>query len=334
MASNDVLVFRALPGLGDFLCAVPALRAIRAARPDATVHLVGLESTRPLAERYPRYVDVFHPFPGHAALPEQPPPTASAWRVFIGSMRGIRAGLAFQLHGSGETSNEICSALGAARNAGFVRPGVAVPRNGVALPWDDAEPEPRRWLRLVDAVGIPATDDRLEFVIAPRAAARARRLLRGAGTAVGAAPWAVVHPGAARPHGRWSLDGFRAVARRLAERRLRVVVTGTSDEAPITAAVAAAAPGSVDLAGCTDLDVLGALIADARLLVANDTGAAHLASALGTPSVIVFATGDDAYVKRWAPLDRQRHMALPPVPSLGAVLAAIDRQLTATAAVA
>ena len=329
-ALNRIIVLRALPGLGDFLCVVPALRTIRAAHPGTEVHLVGLESTRALVDRFPQYVDAFHAFPGHEALPELPPPTAIAWQGFIDEMRELRAGLALQLHGSGETTNHIAASVGATRMAGFVRPGDAPPPGSIPVHWDDAEPEPSRWLRLLEMVGIPAAGHHLELPLPADAATRARHLRRLAA----GAEWAVIHPGAARPHGRWSVEGFRDVARRLAASGLRVVVTGTSDETALAAEVAAAAADSVDLAGRTDLDALGGLIAGARLLVANDTGAAHLASALGTPSVVVFATGDAAYFNRWAALDRTRHLSLPPYPTTEAVLDAVDRQLGVAAAVA
>jgi ADP-heptose:LPS heptosyltransferase len=86
------------------------------------------------------------------------------------------------------------------------------------------------------------------------------------------------------------------------------VITGTAAEAPLAEAVRQAmrAP-AVSLAGKTTLWTLGALIKGARLLVCNDTGVSHIATALRTPSVVVSLGAD---VSRWAPADGQRHRVL------------------------
>ncbi|MDP9444039.1 MAG: glycosyltransferase family 9 protein, partial [Actinomycetota bacterium] len=79
---------------------------------------------------------------------------------------------------------------------------------------------------------------------------------------------------------------------------LAVVVTGVGTEAWLTALVGAAMSAPVvDLTGQTTLGGLAALLRDAAVLVGNDTGSAHLAAAVGTPSVTVFLSGDPV---RWA----------------------------------
>jgi ADP-heptose:LPS heptosyltransferase len=303
-----IVILRALPGLGDWLCAVPTLRALRRARPDAAIHLVGHGPTRHLADRYRRYVDDFHAFPGWPGLPERRP-DVRALPAFLASIQALQADLAIQLHGAGDRTNDIVELFGARRVAGFSRPSERCPDPARFLRWHDDDPEVRRGLRLLQLLGLKADDEGLEFPLDPAGEARAATLLDDTGVA---GPFVVIHPGAARPVARWRPDAFAAVARSLAATGRRVVVTGDSGEQSLTAAVARAVPGSVDLGGRTDLDSLGWLLRAADLLVSNDTGVAHLASALQVPSVVVFATGGPEHRRRWAPLDTRRHRAVSP----------------------
>ncbi|HEY9028946.1 MAG TPA: glycosyltransferase family 9 protein, partial [Burkholderiaceae bacterium] len=107
----------------------------------------------------------------------------------------------------------------------------------------------------------------------------------------GDAPLVVVHAGASAPSRRWPAQRFGAVADALArEHGARVVFTGSAEESALVAEarMAMRAP-SLSLAGRLSLGELGALIARADLLVGNNSGPAHLAAALGTPVVDVYA---------------------------------------------
>ncbi|MGQ5265296.1 glycosyltransferase family 9 protein, partial [Micromonospora sp. ZYX-F-536] len=99
--------------------------------------------------------------------------------------------------------------------------------------------------------------------------------------------YVVVHPGASVPSRAAPADRYAEMVAALTAAGHRVLVTGGSAERNLTARVAAA--GGIDLGGRTDLAGLARLLAGARCLVVGNTGPAHLAAAVGTPVVSLFA---------------------------------------------
>lgn len=299
-APENIAVFRALQ-LGDLLCAVPALRALRGAWPAARITLIGLPWARDFAFRLP-YVDDFVAFPGFPGLPERAPELAR-WPDFLAKLQARHFDLAIQLHGSGRLSNPLVALFGARRLAGFFAPGEWRPESGDFIPWPEGQPEVRRLLALTEALGCPARGEELELPILPeerRAYAELRATLP-----IGTQGYVCVHAGARLASRRWLPERFAEVADRLAGQGYSVILTGNADEAPLVAEVRARMrAAAIDLAGHTGLGTLAALVAGAQLVVCNDTGLSHVAAAVGTPSVVV-ASGSDA--ERWRPLDRDRH---------------------------
>jgi lipopolysaccharide heptosyltransferase II len=103
--------------------------------------------------------------------------------------------------------------------------------------------------------------------------------------------WAVVHPGSTAASRRYPPELFAEVMRRLvAEHRWQVVLTGAADERDLVREIAQQAAVPVhDLTGTLDLAELAALIASAPVLITNNTGPAHIAAAVGTPVVCLYA---------------------------------------------
>ena len=270
MAGPRVVVLRAL-GLGDLLTAVPALRAVRRAFPDATVTLAAPDALRALALHTGAVDDVV----GTAPLAPLEP-----------ALHG--ADVAVNLHGRGPQSTALLAATGPGRLVSYGVEGGPV--------WRADEHEVHRWCRLLAESGVPA--DPGDLLLAPPDAAPA---VRGA---------VLVHPGAAQASRRWPVQRWAQVAQALAADGAEVHVTGGPDEVELAKAVAQSAglpPGRV-LAGRTDLPGLMAVVAAARLLLSPDTGVAHLATALGTPSVVLFGPTPPAL---WGPpADRPQHRAL------------------------
>jgi ADP-heptose:LPS heptosyltransferase len=155
---------------------------------------------------------------------------------------------------------------------------------------DDDIPEPERALALASAAGfdLPSGDDGRLAV---------RRPLPDADELIGSSGYVVLHPGASAPARRWPARRCAAAARTLTEAGYRVIVTGGPGEQQLTAEVAGTT--AVDLGGRTDLAGLASIMAGADAVVVANTGPAHLAAAVGTPVVSLFAPVVPAV--RWAP---------------------------------
>jgi HAD superfamily hydrolase (TIGR01662 family) len=139
-------------------------------------------------------------------------------------------------------------------------------------------PEVERALSLAAAAGFalpPGDDGALRVSAAPASAA------------AGTDRYVVVHPGASVPARACPPERCAEIVTALAAAGRRVLVTGAPDERELTASVAGR--DGVDLGGRTDLGELAALIAGARCAVVANTGPAHLAVAVGTPVVSLFA---------------------------------------------
>lgn len=296
-------IFRALQ-LGDMLCAVPALRALRAALPHTRIALIGLPWAEQFAARFPRYIDDFIAFPGHDAFPEQAV-QKDLLADFYAAMRARRFALALQMHGSGEHSNNITRAFGARAMAGYGDD--KSDERQQFYPYPESGAEPLRLLSLVALLGAPAAGTDIEFPITDAD----ERELAASGLAAGLTPggYVCIHPGARIRDKCWHPARFAQVADRIAtEFGMRIVLTGTAGEAPLTAAVAGwMRTAALDAAAPISIGAMAALMSRSRLLISNDTGVSHIAAGLRLNSVVIFSKAD---IQRWAPLDKQRHRCL------------------------
>jgi ADP-heptose:LPS heptosyltransferase len=272
---------------------------MRSAWPAAHITVIGLPSGRWMLERFPRYVDDYLDFPGFPGIPEVPVDNRRLLE-FLNEVQS-RFDLALQLHGSGSHSNAFIALLGARTTAGFYLPSLWRPDDRTFFPYPAHAQEVRRWLELLDRLGLPALGEEMEFPVWPNDIRR----LETVWPAAADKRYVCVHPGAFEPERRWPTERFARVGDELAAQGFEVALTGSAAEVNLTGEVGALmSHPATDLAGRTDLGSLAALLDGAELLVSNDTGVSHLAAALGTPSVIVFSASDP---DRWAPLNRNRH---------------------------
>ncbi len=299
---DRIAIVRALPGLGDMLCAVPAWRALRAALPAAEITLIGLPWARSFARRFKAYLDNFVEFPGYPGLPEQTPPIRQL-PAFLAEVQAQAFDLAIQMQGSGLVSNPLTMLLGAQVTAGFFLPDQYCPDGRYFLPYPAHEAEVRRHLSLMAFLGIASQGESLEFPL-DEADWQALAVLKET-RSLSPGDYVCLHPGASTFERCWPPERFAAIGDELAAGGLKIVLTGSAQEAILTQAVKAKMRADcLDLAGRTSLGALAALLSQVRLVVCNDTGISHLAAALAVPSVVIFTQSDPA---RWAPLNRQRH---------------------------
>jgi ADP-heptose:LPS heptosyltransferase len=292
---ESIALVRLRTGLGDLLCSVPAVRALRARLPGAHIALITFAEMAPVVARQRCYVDELLSFPGWPGIPERPVDSAAVPR-FLEECAHRRFDLAIQMYGARPAANEVTASLGARRTAGFFTPGAwAPPSLDSYLPYPEHLHEADRHLALMEMLGAPAAGRGLEFPLTGEdrheaAVVRERHRL--------GADYVLVHPGATSASRRWSPARFARVADGLASEGLQVAVTGVRGEEDVTCAVTSAmGSAGADLCGATSLGGFAALLAGARLLVCSDTGAAHLAAALGVPAVVVYLSGDPV---RWS----------------------------------
>jgi ADP-heptose:LPS heptosyltransferase len=148
----------------------------------------------------------------------------------------------------------------------------------------------RRQLDLVAAVGARTNDERLHLVPPAEAVRRARSLLAEAGLSR-LRPWLVVHPGATAASRRYPPESFAAAIELLTEDHgFQCVLTGSAAEADLISTIQRRLRHpAISLAGQLSLAEMTGLLSLAPLLLSNNTGPVHVAAALGTPIVDLYA---------------------------------------------
>ncbi len=275
--------------IGDFICAIPAFRALRHALPDAEITVITLPILRDIAIRIP-YLDRYVAFPGFPGIAEQFFDARTTTR-FLQAMQEEHFDLALQMQGSGVYSNPFTLLLGAKATAGFVRPGDPPGLLTAALPYPDQVHEIRCVLSFTSFLGAPEQGVQIEFPLWPQDHAEAAALLANAKP-----PLIGLHPAARELTRRWPIERFAAVGAALRRKYGGTVVIVGEPEEQATGEMLVQQLGEpyLNLIGKTSLVTLGAVIDRLSVLITNDTGPAHIAYALGAPTVTIFGAGNPA----------------------------------------
>ncbi len=168
------------------------------------------------------------------------------------------------------------------------------------------------------ALGLTPSAPQVHYPVAPEAGARAESILGDFEWGGRQGPLLGFHSGKGLPLGpeRWPVRHFASLARELQERLdARLVLTGGPSEVEIVSGVAEGLDGPVlNLAGKTDLATLAAVAHRCDVYICPDSGPMHLAAAVGTPVVGIYALDED-FPKRWAPFGVPHRVVRPPRPA-------------------
>ncbi|HEY8400918.1 MAG TPA: glycosyltransferase family 9 protein [Cytophagaceae bacterium] len=301
-----IAVFRALQ-LGDMLCAVPAIRALKAALPQSSITLIGLPWAKSFVERFHHYFSGFIPFPGYPGLPEQAYDT-KAVIAFLQEVVSRQFDLVIQMHGNGSVINPLVSLFNSRYTAGFYQQGSYCPDPALFIPYPETGSEIHRHVQMVHALGADVNDESLELPLFEEEIHRYEKLVKE--LKLKDKKYICVHAGARDFRRWWGAKNFSFVADKLCEKGYRIVLTGSNMEKEAVRMVESGMKSScVNLAGETDLGTLALLIKNAKMLLSNDTGVSHVAAAMKTPSVVIFLISDP---ERWAPLNKELHKVILP----------------------
>jgi ADP-heptose:LPS heptosyltransferase len=269
--------------VGDFMFCLPALHALRQTYPDAELVYLGLPWHAQFLAGRPGPVDrvvAVPPMPGMNAAPDAGSDGADA---FVASMRREHFDLALQMAGGGRYANPLLRRFEARLTVGM--------RSADAAPLDRdlcyAGLVNRR-LQLLEVAAL-AGASAWPMYGDLRVTGADRQLAAQLVAARPGRPLVIVQPGASDARRCWPATRFAAVADALVEEGALVAIHGSAAETPVVGAVIdAMRHPAIDLGGKASLRALCGLLERCALMVSNDTGALHMALALGRPCVGIY----------------------------------------------
>lgn len=291
--ARNLLCIR-LDNMGDVLMTTPALRALKAARPDRRITLLASGSGAAIAPHVPEIDDLIVYEAAWVKNAGSPPANFHATVERLRERRFDGAVIFTVYSQSALPAALMCHAAGIPRVLAYSRENPYHLISDWAReiePLPEARHEVQRQLDLVSTIGAHATDRHLSFKVHDADHAGLDRVLRAHGVPLPHG-WVLAHCGATAESRRYPAALFAQAIDMLAGAGESVILTGAPQEKALVDEVVARSCDPrrlVNLAGALTLGEFGALIARAGLLVSNNSGPVHIAAALGTPIVDLYA---------------------------------------------
>jgi len=285
-----VLLIR-LRSIGDTVLSTPSLFALRRFLPNAEIDILVEDWVAPVLEG--------HPHADNVVVLERGGMISRA--RLARQIRSTGYDVVYNLHG-GTTATFLTRATGARHRVGLKTYQYAQLHNHQApsplLLWGQQKTHSvEQQLALLGWTGVPVTDrPRTQLAVTPEADAVVNQQLAEAG--LEDRKIALIHPAAAFATKQWATENFARVAESLAERGFApVAIAGPNEHAILESLIDQTSVRIVSLD--LSLPEVVALAARSQIFVGNDSGIAHIANAVETPSVVIFGSSNVAHWRPW-----------------------------------
>jgi predicted lipopolysaccharide heptosyltransferase III len=286
------VLFIRLRSIGDTVLSTPSLIALKRFLPQVSVDILLEDWVAPVLNGFPHIDNVI------TLERKNTPARARVAR----QLRANRYDVVYNLHG-GTTATLLTRATGARHRVGYENYQYARLHNQLspssASLWGREKTHSvEQQLALLGWTGVPVSD-RPPTELAVTAGASAAIAARLQTARLIDVPFAVIHPAAAFATKQWAANNFGRVAESLSSQGLGVIaITTPAEQSIIDEMNRNTATPTVAF---TDLSLpeITALLARARLFVGNDSGIAHMAAAVETPSVVIFGSSNRAHWRPW-----------------------------------
>jgi heptosyltransferase-3 len=295
-ASVERVLVVKLRSIGDTVLATPSLIALRRSLPKAQIDILLEDWVAPVLEGFEAVDNVLSMGKG------------TAERLRVGrELRRRRYDVAFNLHG-GTTATFLTRASGARHRVGLENYQYSFLYNhllsSAADFWERADMHSaEQQLALLGSVGIPVDDPpRTRLAVTREALASVERKLTMGGsmpTENDEKPFALLHPSTAFFTKQWPTENFARTAEYLAGIGFSVVAIASKSENSVLAELISQVNVPVTVFDGLSLPEITALASKSAVFVGNDSGIAHIAAAVGTPSVVIFGSSNRVHWRPW-----------------------------------
>lgn len=292
---NRVLVVK-LRSIGDTVLSTPSLIALRRFLPDAQIDILLEDWVAPLLEGHDAVDNVIRV--GKTSFGRW----KTAWKL-----RRQRYDITFNLHG-GTTATFLTRASGALHRVGYENYQYSFLYNRLLTSASDFWQREKthsaeQQLALLGFVGVPVDDRPKSRLVVIDTASKTLEEKFHAKTqrtqSFESGGYALIHPGTAFFTKQWPVENFARTVEFLAERGLHTVAISSKSEAKTLHELTAASKVSITTFDDLSLPEITALASKAKLFVGNDSGIAHIAAAVNTPSVVIFGSSNRDHWRPW-----------------------------------